>query len=238
MRQQVLEIENIDVFYGDVQALKGVSLEVPEGNVVALLGPNGAGKTTTLRAISGLVPIRSGRITLDGKEMHSLLPPEVVDSGIAHVPEGRKLFGSLSVRENLELGAYTPRARSSLSESLESVFAYFPELKGRQGQLAGSLSGGEQQMCAIGRGLMAKPRLIMIDEMSLGLAPLIVQKMFDNVREIAESGVTVLLVEQHINRALELADRAYVLEEGSIALSGPADEMADNEHVRKLYLGV
>ena len=234
----MLEIENIDVFYGDVQALKGVSLEVPEGNVVALLGPNGAGKTTTLQAVSGLVPIRSGRIILDGKEMHSLLPPEVVDSGIAHVPEGRKLFGSLSVRENLELGAYTPRARSSLSESLESVFANFPELKGRQGQLAGSLSGGEQQMCAIGRGLMAKPRLIMIDEMSLGLAPLIVQKMFDNVREIAESGVTVLLVEQHINRALELADRAYVLEEGSIALSGPADEMADNEHVRKLYLGV
>ena len=234
----MLEIENIDVFYGDVQALKGVSLEVPEGNVVALLGPNGAGKTTTLQAVSGLVPIRSGRIILDGKEMHSLLPPEVVDSGIAHVPEGRKLFGSLSVRENLELGAYTPRARSSLSESLESVFANFPELKGRQGQLAGSLSGGEQQMCAIGRGLMAKPRLIMIDEMSLGLAPLIVRKMFDNVREIAESGVTVLLVEQHINRALELADRAYVLEEGSIALSGPADEMADNEHVRKLYLGV
>jgi branched-chain amino acid transport system ATP-binding protein len=238
MRQQVLEIENIDVFYGDVQALKGVSLEVPEGSVVALLGPNGAGKTTTLRAISGLVPVRSGRITLDGKEIHSLSPPEVVDSGVAHVPEGRKLFGTLSVRENLELGAYTPRARSSLGQSLERVFGFFPELKGRQAQLAGSLSGGEQQMCAIGRGLMAQPRLIMIDEMSLGLAPLIVQKMFDNVREIAESGITVLLVEQHINRALELADHAYVLEEGSIALSGPADEMAGNEHVRKLYLGI
>jgi branched-chain amino acid transport system ATP-binding protein len=206
--------------------------------VVALLGPNGAGKTTTLRAISGLVPVRSGRITLDGKEIHSLSPPEVVDSGVAHVPEGRKLFGSLSVRENLELGAYTPRARSSLGQSLERGFGFFPELKGRQAQLAGSLSGGEQQMCAIGRGLMAQPRLIMIDEMSLGLAPLIVQKMFDNVREIAESGITVLLVEQHINRALELADHAYVLEEGSIALSGPADEMAGNEHVRKLYLGI
>jgi branched-chain amino acid transport system ATP-binding protein len=238
MRQQVLEIENIDVFYGEVQALKGVSLEVPEGSVVALLGPNGAGKTTTLRAISGLVPVRSGRITLDGKEIHSLSSPDVVDSGIAHVPEGRKLFGSLSVRENLELGAYTPRARSSLGESLERVFGFFPELKGRQGQLAGSLSGGEQQMCAIGRGLMARPRLIMIDEMSLGLAPLIVQKMFDNVREIAQAGITVLLVEQHINRALELADHAYVLEEGSIALSGPAEEMAGNEHVRKLYLGI
>src|ERR687895_1336982 len=140
MRQQVLEIENIDVYYGDLQALENVTLEVPEGNVVALLGPNGAGKTTTLRAISGLVPVRSGRITLDGQEIHSLSPPEVVDSGVAHVPEGRKLFGSLSVRENLELGAYTPRARSSLGESLERVFAFFPELKGRQGQLAGSLS--------------------------------------------------------------------------------------------------
>jgi branched-chain amino acid transport system ATP-binding protein len=238
MRQQVLELENIDVFYGDVQALEGVSLEVPEGSVFALLGPNGAGKTTTLRAISGLLPVRSGRITLEGKEIHSLSPPEVVDSGVAHVPEGRKLFGSLSVRENLELGAYTPRARSSLGESLERVFDFFPELKGRQRQLAGSLSGGEQQMCAIGRGLMAQPRLIMIDEMSLGLAPLIVQKMFDNVREIAESGITVLLVEQHINRALDLADHACVLEEGSVALSGRADEMAGNEHVRKLYLGI
>ncbi|MEJ7815941.1 MAG: ABC transporter ATP-binding protein [Rubrobacter sp.] len=234
----MLEIENIDVFYDDAQALKTVSLEVPEGRVVALLGPNGAGKTTTLRASSGLVPIRSGRITLDGKEIHNLPPPDIVDSGVAHVPEGRKLFGSLSVRENLELGAYTPRARSSLGESLERVLGFFPELKDRQGQQAGSLSGGEQQMCAIARGLMARPRLIMIDEMSLGLAPLIVKKMFDNVREIAEAGITVLLVEQYINRALELADHAYVLEEGSVALSGSAEEMAGHEHVKKLYLGI
>lgn len=238
MRPQVLEVENIDVYYGDVQALKDVSFEVAEGSVVALLGPNGAGKTTTLRAVSGLVPVRSGRVTFDGKPIHNLQPPEIVDSGIAHVPEGRKLFGTLSVRENLELGAYTPRARSALGESLDRMFAFFPELKNRQRQLAGSLSGGEQQMCAIGRGLMARPRLIMIDEMSLGLAPLIVQKMFDNVREIAESGITVLLVEQHINRALELADHAYVLEEGGVALSGPADEMAGHEHVKKLYLGI
>jgi branched-chain amino acid transport system ATP-binding protein len=231
-------VDNIDVFYGDAQALKGVSLEVPEGSVVAVLGPNGAGKTTTLRAISGLVPVRSGRITFDENDISSLSAPDIVDSGVAHVPEGRKLFGSLSVRENLELGAYTTRARPSLSESLDQVFGYFPELKGRQQQLAGSLSGGEQQMCAIGRGLMARPRLIMIDEMSLGLAPLIVQKMFDNVREIARSGMTVLLVEQHINRALELADHAYVLEEGRVALSGSAEEMAGHEHVRKLYLGI
>jgi len=234
----VLEVDNIDVFYGDMQALEGVSLEVPEGSVVAVLGPNGAGKTTTLRAISGLVPVRSGSIAFDGDDISSLSAPEIVDSGVAHVPEGRKLFGSLSVRENLELGAYTARARPSLGESLDQVFGFFPELKGRQRQLAGSLSGGEQQMCAIGRGLMARPRLIMIDEMSLGLAPLIVQKMFDNVREIARSGTTVLLVEQHINRALELADRAYVLEEGHVALSGSAEEMAGHEHVRKLYLGI
>jgi branched-chain amino acid transport system ATP-binding protein len=234
----VLELENIDVFYDDVQALEGVSLTVPEGCVVALLGPNGAGKTTTLRAVSGLVSVRSGRITLEGKNVHNLSPPEIVDSGVAHVPEGRKLFGSLTLRENLELGAYTPRARSSLGESLERVFGIFPELKDRQDQLAGSLSGGEQQMCAIGRGMMARPRLIMIDEMSLGLAPLIVRTMFDNVREIAEAGITVLLVEQHINRALELADHVYILEEGSIALSGPAEEMAGDEHVRKLYLGL
>ena len=234
----MLNVDNIDVFYGDAQALKGVSLEVPEGSVVAVLGPNGAGKTTTLRAISGLVPVRSGRITFDENDISSLSAPDIVDSGVAHVPEGRKLFGSLSVRENLELGAYTTRARPSLSESLDQVFGYFPELKGRQQQLAGSLSGGEQQMCAIGRGLMARPRLIMIDEMSLGLAPLIVQKMFDNVREIARSGMTVLLVEQHINRALELADHAYVLEEGRVALSGSAEEMAGHEHVRKLYLGI
>jgi branched-chain amino acid transport system ATP-binding protein len=238
MRRKVLEIQDIDVFYGDAQALEAVSLEVPEGSVVAILGPNGAGKTTTLRAISGLLPVRAGRITLGGKEIHNLSPPEIVDSGIAHVPEGRKLFGSLSVRENLELGAYTSRARSAIAESLERVFDLFPELKGRQGQLAGSLSGGEQQMCAIARGLMAQPQLIMIDEMSLGLAPLIVQKMFDNVREIAASGMTVVLVEQHINRALALADHAYVLEEGTIALSGAAEEMAGHEHVRKLYLGI
>lgn len=234
----MLEVKNIDVFYGDIQALEDVSFEVPEGGVVAILGPNGAGKTTTLRAVSGQIPIRSGEIILNGDPIHSLSAPRVVDLGIAHVPEGRKLFGTLSVRENLELGAYTKRARSSIGESLERVFDIFPVLKERQRQLAGSLSGGEQQMCAIGRGLMARPRLIMIDEMSLGLAPIVVQEMFDHVREVAKTGLTVLLVEQHIHKALELADHAHVLEEGSIALSGPTEKMADNEHVRALYLGM
>jgi branched-chain amino acid transport system ATP-binding protein len=234
----VLKVENIAVFYGDVQAVEDVSLEVPEGSVVALLGPNGAGKTTTLRAISGQIPVRSGSIELDGERIHDLPPPQIVDSGIAHVPEGRKLFGTLSVRENLELGAYTPRARAYLEENLNQVLEFFPRLKDRQRQLAGSLSGGEQQMCAIGRGLMARPKLIMIDEMSLGLAPLVVQQMFENVQQIAETGITVLLVEQHIHRALELADHAYVLEEGRTALAGSAEEMAGHEHVKKLYLGM
>lgn len=234
----MLEVENISVFYGEAQALSDVTFEVSEGSVAALLGPNGAGKTTTLRAISSLVPLRSGSIAFEGKPIHNLTAPQIVDLGIAHVPEGRNLFGTLSVRENLELGAYTSRARSLLEESLEQVFSFFPVLKDRQRQLAGSLSGGEQQMCAIGRGLMARPKLIMIDEMSLGLAPLVVQQMFENTRQIAESGITMLLVEQHVNRALELADYAYVLEEGRIALSGSAEEMAGHEHVKELYLGM
>lgn len=234
----MLKIEGISVSYDEVRVLEDVTFEVTEGSVVALLGPNGAGKTTTLRAISGLAPVRSGSITLNGEPINNLGAPQIVDLGIAHVPEGRSLFGSLSVRENLELGAYTSRARSSLEESLEQVFGFFPVLKERQRQLAGSLSGGEQQMCAIGRGLMACPSLIMIDEMSLGLAPLIVQEMFDNTRQIAESGITMLLVEQHVNRALELADYAHVLEEGEIALSGSAQELSGNEHVKELYLGM
>lgn len=234
----MLKVEDISAFYGEVRAMEDVTFDVPEGSVVALLGPNGAGKTTTLRAISGLVPVRSGSITLNGEPINGLTAPQIVDLGIAHVPEGRSLFGSLSVRENLELGAYTARARSYLNESLEQVFGFFPVLKDRQRQLAGSLSGGEQQMCAIGRGLMARPSLVMIDEMSLGLAPLIVQQMFENTRQIAETGITILLVEQHVNRALELADYAYVLEEGKIALSGSAKELAGHEHVKELYLGM
>jgi branched-chain amino acid transport system ATP-binding protein len=231
-------VEHLSVFYGDIQALKDVSLEVLEGKIVALLGPNAAGKSTTLRAISGVAKIRSGKITLDGKPIHRAPSYRIVENGIIHVPEGRGLFSTLTVQENLELGAYTPKARKFTRETLEHVFSLFPRLRERQRQMAGSLSGGEQQMCAIARGLMAKPRILMIDEMSLGLAPVLVQAMFEIVREISGSGYTVLLVEQQIHRALQIADSAFILENGRTALSGSTAELINNEHVKKVYLGM
>jgi branched-chain amino acid transport system ATP-binding protein len=234
----VLKVEHISVFYGDVQALKDVSLEVLEGKIVALLGPNAAGKSTTLRAISGVAKIRSGKISLDDEPIHRVPSYRIVEHGIIHVPEGRGLFSTLTVQENLELGAYTSKARKSTHETLQHVFRLFPRLRERQHQVAGSLSGGEQQMCAIARGLMAKPRILMIDEMSLGLAPVLVQAMFEVVREIAESGYTVLLVEQQIHRALQLAHSAFILENGRTALSGIASDLARHEHVKKVYLGM
>ena len=234
----MLRVEKIGVFYRDVQALREVSLEVPEGKIVALLGPNAAGKSTTLRAISGVAKVRSGRITLDEKPIHHCPPYQIVEKGIIHVPEGRGLFSTLTVRENLELGAYSPKARGDAHESLKQVFTLFPKLEERRQQVAGSLSGGEQQMCAIARGLMAKPRLLMIDEMSLGLAPLLVQIMFDTVRKIAESGFTVLLVEQQIHRALQLAHSAFILENGRTVLSGETGDLMRHEHVKKVYLGM
>ncbi len=234
----MLKVEHISVFYGDVQALKDVSLEVLEGKIVALLGPNAAGKSTTLRAISGVAKIRSGKITLDGEPIHRSPSYRIVENGVIHVPEGRGLFSTLTVQENLELGAYTPMARKSIHETLQHVFGLFPRLQERQRQMAGSLSGGEQQMCAIARGLMAKPRILMIDEMSLGLAPVLVQAMFQIVREIVESGYTVLLVEQQIHRALQLAHSAFILENGRTALSGITSELARHEHVKKVYLGM
>jgi branched-chain amino acid transport system ATP-binding protein len=231
-------VEHLSVFYGDVQALKDVSLEVLEGKIVALLGPNAAGKSTTLRAISGVAKIRSGKIMLDGKPIDRAPSYRIVENGIIHVPEGRGLFSTLTVQENLELGAYTPKARKSTRESLEHVFSLFPRLKERQRQMAGSLSGGEQQMCAIARGLMAKPRILMIDEMSLGLAPVLVQAMFEIVREISRSGYTVLLVEQQIHRALQISDSAFILENGRTGLSGSSAELINNEHVKRVYLGM
>jgi branched-chain amino acid transport system ATP-binding protein len=234
----VLKVEHISVFYGDVQALNDVSLEVLEGKIVALLGPNAAGKSTTLRAISGVAKIRSGKISLDEKPIHRAPSYRIVGNGIIHVPEGRGLFSTLTVQENLELGAYTPKARKSIRETLQHVFRLFPRLQERQRQMAGSLSGGEQQMCAIARGLMAKPRILMIDEMSLGLAPVLVQAMFEIVREIAESGYTVLLVEQQIHRALQLAHSAFILENGRTVLSGIASDLVRHEHVKKVYLGM
>lgn len=234
----MLRVERIRVFYGDVQALWDVSLAVAAGEIVALVGANAAGKSTTLRAISGLVRVRSGQILLDDEPIHFLPPHRIVEKGIVHVPEGRRLFTTLTVRENLEMGAFTPRARRRVKQRLAEVLELFPELADRLGQLAGSLSGGQQQMCALARGLMAVPRLLIIDEMSLGLAPLLVRRMFEAVRRIAETGVTILLVEQNIHHALTLAHRAYVLENGRIVMEGPARELASHEHLKRAYLGI
>jgi branched-chain amino acid transport system ATP-binding protein len=234
----VLRVENISVFYKDVQALRDVSLEVPDKKIVALLGPNAAGKSTTIRTISAQVKARTGRITLDGAEIQNSLPYQIVESGIIQVPEGRGLFSTLTVRENLELGAYTSRARPFIAKNMEQVYTFFPRLKERETQQAGSLSGGEQQMCAIGRGLMANPRLLMIDEMSLGLAPRLVKQMFLIVRQIAETGFTILLVEQQIHRALQIASSAFVLENGSTTLSGNTADLLRHEHIKKVYLGI
>jgi len=235
----VLRIENISVYYGDVQALRDVSLEVPENKIVALLGPNAAGKSTTIRTVSGMIRPRTGRIvTREGSEIHHLMPYQIVELGILQVPEGRGLFSTLTVQENLEMGAFPVKARPYLKESLDKVFAIFPRLKDRTGQLVGSLSGGEQQMCAIARGLMARPRLLMIDEMSLGLAPRLVKQMFTTIKEIADAGLTILLVEQQVHRALQIADYAFVLENGSTVLSGESKELMKADHIKKVYLGI
>jgi branched-chain amino acid transport system ATP-binding protein len=234
----VLKVENIAVYYQDVQALMDVSLEVPEGEIVGLLGPNAAGKSTTLRSISGLVKVRSGRIIFGEKEIQNSSAHSIVELGIIHVPEGRGLFSTLTVMENLELGAYTAKARSFLKQNMDRVFEIFPILKKRQGQMAGSLSGGEQQMCAVARGLMAEPQLLMIDEMSLGLAPVLVKQMFILVKEIASSGYTILLVEQQIRQTLKLANTGFVLENGATVLSGKASDLVENEHIKRVYLGL
>ena len=212
----LLRVDGIEVGYGDLTAVSEVSLEVREGEAVALIGANGAGKTTTLRAVSGLLPLRRGRIEFQGRRLDGLGPAEIVARGIAHVPEGRQLFPTMTVRENLELGARTRAARAGRAEMLERVFELFPRLRERRGQLAGTLSGGEQQMCAIGRGLMARPRLLMLDEPSLGLAPVLVKAIFEDLGRINGNGITVLLVEQNVLRALHLAHRGYVLENGRI----------------------
>jgi len=234
----VLRVENVSVYYRDVQALRDVSLGVLDGKVVGLLGPNAAGKSTTLRAISGMIKVRSGNILLDDRPIHNQPAYQIVEKGVIHIPEGRGLFSTLTVQENLELGAYTAQARKSLRDSLGKAFSLFPRLEERRQQMAGSLSGGEQQMCAIARGLMAKPRILMIDEMSLGLAPRLVQSMFEIVRQIAQSGFTVLLVEQQIHRTLRLADSAFILENGRTVLCGKASELIDHEHVKRVYLGM
>ena len=231
----LLRVDAIEVAYGDLTAVLGASLEVRPGEIVALIGSNGAGKTTTLRAISGLLPIRRGRIDFEGDRLDGLPSSKVVGRGIAHVPEGRQLFPSMTVLENLELGARAARALKT--ESLEWVFQLFPRLRERRRQLAGTLSGGEQQMVAIGRGLMARPKLLMLDEPSLGLAPVVVRAIFDNLVEINRRGMAILLVEQNVLRALQLSHRGYVLENGQIVLDGLRDTLLADGHIKQAYLG-
>ncbi|OGL04585.1 MAG: ABC transporter ATP-binding protein [Candidatus Rokubacteria bacterium RIFCSPLOWO2_02_FULL_68_19] len=231
----LLRVDGIEVAYGQVPAVRGASLEVRPGEIVALIGSNGAGKTTTLRAISGLLPIRRGRIDFEGDRMDGLRPSKVVARGIAHIPEGRQLFPTMTVLENLELGAGAAKALKA--ESLEWVYSLFPRLRERRRQLAGTLSGGEQQMVAIGRGLMARPKLLMLDEPSLGLAPVVVRAIFDNLVEINRRGMAILLVEQNVLRALQLSHRGYVLENGQIVLDGPRDTLLADGHIKQAYLG-
>src|SRR5688572_20568628 len=231
----LLRLDGLEVGYGDLVAVHGVSLEVQAGDVVSLIGGNGAGKTTTLRAVSGLLPLRRGTIEFEGERIDGRPSSDIVRRGIAHVPEGRQLFPTMSVRENLELGA---TARGGRAAALDSVFALFPRLKERQRQLAGTLSGGEQQMCAIGRGLMARPRLLLLDEPSLGLAPVMVKLIFETLGAINARGTTILLVEQNVPRALALSHRAYVIENGRIVLDGPREALQQSPHIRQAYLGL
>ena len=231
----LLRLTEIEAGYRDLVAVRDVSLEVRPSEAVALIGGNGAGKTTTLRAITGLLPLRRGRIELDGERIDGRAPSDIVARGIAHVPEGRHLFPTMTVRENLELGA---RDRGGRAAGLEDVFTLFPRLRERQRQLAGTLSGGEQQMCAIGRGLMARPRLLLLDEPSLGLAPVMVKLIFEVLAQINASGTAILLVEQNVARALALAHRAYVVENGRIVLEGPRATLQQSAHVKQAYLGL
>jgi len=232
----MLEVRDLHVYYGEIHALKGISFDVTEGEIVTLLGNNGAGKTTTLKTLSGLLAPRRGNVLLDGASLLGAPPHGIVERGMTHAPEGRRIFNRLTVVENLEMGAYI-RSDRGVAEDMERVFGIFPRLKERRTQVAGTLSGGEQQMLAIGRALMARPRLLLLDEPSMGLAPVLVEQIFETVQTINGQGVTVLLVEQNAAMALSIATRGYVLETGRIALEGPAAELAGNPEVRRAYLG-
>lgn len=233
----LLEIKDLEVNYGVIKAIKGVSFDVNEGEIIALIGANGAGKTTILHTITGLIQAKKGSIVFDGKELTKTPPHKIVSMGMAHVPEGRRIFQQLSVLENLKLGAYTRKDKSKIASTLKMVYERFPRLEERKNQVAGTLSGGEQQMLAMGRALMSKPRIILMDEPSMGLSPLLVSEIFDIIKVINESGTTVLLVEQNAKKALSIADRAYVLETGNITLSGDAKDLINDESVKKAYLG-
>lgn len=233
----MLTVENINVYYGVIHALKDISFQVNEGEIVALIGANGAGKTTTLQTVSGMLSAKSGSIRFQDQEISRMPEHKIVKQGISHVPEGRRMFSNLTVLENLKMGAYTRKDKQEINNSLEMVYERFPRLKERTRQLAGTLSGGEQQMLAMGRALMSKPRIIVMDEPSMGLSPIFVSEIFDIIQSISSDGVTVLLVEQNAKKALSIADRGYVLETGKIVLAGEADELINDESVRRAYLG-
>ena len=233
----ILSVDNINVHYGAIQALRGVSFNLNEGEIVTLIGANGAGKSTSLNTISGLLRPATGTITYDGAEITKVSPPEIVKRGLIQVPEGRKIFSSMTVWENLEMGAYLNNDKKEVEELMEKVYTRFPRLKERRNQKGGTLSGGEQQMLAIGRGLMAKPRVLLLDEPSMGLSPIMVEQIFDTIREINQSGTSILLVEQNALMALSIADRGYVLDTGRVALEGPADDLLHNPVVINAYLG-
>lgn len=232
----ILEVKNLEVYYGVIKALKDISFEVKEGEIVALIGANGAGKTTTLHTITGLLKAASGSIHFDGQDITKVRGDKIVGMGMAHVPEGRRVFAALSVYQNLKLGAYTRRDKTEIEETLEMIYKRFPRLLERKNQPAGTLSGGEQQMLAMGRALMSHPKVIVLDEPSMGLSPIYVNEIFDIIQEVNKSGTTVLLVEQNAKKALSIANRAYVLETGSIVLSGDANELMNNDSVKKAYL--
>ena len=233
----MLKVDNINLYYDGIHALKDLSIEVKKGEIVTLIGANGAGKTSTLRAISGLEPIKSGTITYKDGSLKKVPSHKIVSLGLSHVPEGRKIFANLTVKENLELGAYLKKNKSEVKADMEMVFSKFPRLKERRKQIAGTLSGGEQQMLAIGRALMNRPEMLILDEPSMGLAPLVVKDIFDTIVEINKSGTTILLVEQNANMALSIANRAYVLETGIIVLSGKASDLLNDESIKSAYLG-
>lgn len=233
----MLEIKDLEVYYGMIQAIKGISFEVNEGEVIALIGANGAGKTTTLHTISGLIAPKKGSVVFEGRDITKTPAHRIVSCGMAHVPEGRRVFASLSVFQNLKLGAYTRSSKEEIEESLRMVYTRFPRLEERRNQLAGTLSGGEQQMLAMGRALMSRPRIILMDEPSMGLSPIFVNEIFDIIRQVSAGGTTVLLVEQNAKKALSIADRGYVLETGKIVLEGAAEKLLNDESVKKAYLG-
>ena len=233
----MLEVKDLEVYYGVIQAIKGISFEVNKGEVIALIGANGAGKTTTLHTVTGLISPNKGHVIFEGKDITKVPAHKIVSMGMAHVPEGRRVFAELSVYENLRMGAYTRKDKNEIEESLANVYKRFPRLEERKNQMAGTLSGGEQQMLAMGRALMSKPKIILMDEPSMGLSPILVNEIFDIIRAVSESGTTVLLVEQNAKKALAIADRAYVLETGKIVLEGNAKDLLEDDSIKKAYLG-